>query len=128
ASVAPGPSDIAAAAAHFQEMLAIRKSSPLFRLATKAEVMTRVDFPNAGPSQVPGVIVMTISDGTCAGADLDPARDSMVVVVNADKASHAMAVSGATGFTLHTVQQSSADPTVKTTASFSSGTFTVPAR
>ncbi|MCA1829676.1 MAG: pullulanase-type alpha-1,6-glucosidase [Myxococcales bacterium] len=127
ASIAPGPSDIAASAAHFQEMLKIRKSSPLFRLAAKSDVLARVDFPNAGPSQVPGVVVMTISDGTCAGADLDPARDGIVVVVNADKASHAMAVPGATGFTLHSVQQASADPTVRT-ASFSSGTFTVPAR
>ncbi|MGZ6144029.1 MAG: alpha-1,6-glucosidase domain-containing protein, partial [Myxococcales bacterium] len=127
ASAAVGATEIAAASAHFQEMLQIRKSSPLFRLRTKADVMARVDFPNAGPSQVPGVIVMTITDGTCAGADLDSARDAMVVVVNADVASHAMAVAGATGFTLHTVQQNSADATVKT-ASFASGTFTVPAR
>ena len=126
-SAAVGASDIAAASAHFQEMLQIRKSSPLFRLRTKADVMTRVDFPNAGTSQVPGVIVMTITDGTCAGTDLDSARDAMVVVVNADKVSHAMPVAGAVGFTLHTVQQNSADATVKT-ASFASGTFTVPAR
>jgi pullulanase len=126
-TAAVGSSDIAAASAHFQEMLKIRKSSPLFRLRTDADVRTRVDFPNAGPSQVPGVIVMTITDGTCAGADLDPARDGIVVVVNADLASHAMTVAGATGFTLHTVQQNSADATV-TTASFSNGTFTVPAR
>src|SRR5207237_247279 len=74
-TAAPSASDIAAASSHFQEMLKIRKSSPLFRLRTKADVMTRVDFPNAGLSQVPGVIVMTITDGICAGTDLDPARD-----------------------------------------------------
>ncbi|TMA26277.1 MAG: DUF3372 domain-containing protein, partial [Deltaproteobacteria bacterium] len=120
-SAAPSASDIAAASAHFQEMLKIRKSSPLFRLRTKADVMSRVDYSNAGPSQVPGVIVMTITDGTCAGTDLDPARDAIVVVVNADKASHAMPVSGATGFTVHT-------KSTVTGASFSNGTFTVPAR
>jgi len=70
---------------------------------------------------VPGVIVMTITDGTCAGTDLEPARDAIVVVVNADKASHAMPVSGATGFTVHT-------KSTVTGASFSNGTFTVPAR
>ena len=127
AAIAPGPSDIAAAAAHFQEMLKIRKSSRLFRLSAKADVQKRLDFANAGVGQVPGVIVMTLTDGTCAGADLDPARDALVVVVNADKVSHAMPVAGATGFTLHTVQQGSADATVRT-ASFASGTFTVPAR
>ena len=120
-SASPSASDIAAASSHFQEMLKIRKSSPLFRLRTKADVMSRVDYSNAGPSQVPGVIVMTITDGTCAGTDLDPARDAIVVVVNADKASHAMPVSGATGFTVHT-------KSTVTGASFSNGTFTVPAR
>jgi pullulanase/glycogen debranching enzyme len=127
ASIAPAASDIAAAKAHFQEMLKVRKSSRLFRLAAKSDVLTRVDFQNAGTTQTPGVIVMTITDGTCAGADLDPSRDAIVVVVNADKASHAMAVAGATGFTLHPILQNSADPIVKT-ASFSGGTFAVPAR
>ncbi|HEX9579235.1 MAG TPA: alpha-1,6-glucosidase domain-containing protein, partial [Myxococcales bacterium] len=126
-SIAPGASDIAAASAHFQELLKVRKSSPLFRLAQKSQVMTRVDFQNAGVGQTPGVIVMTITDGNCAGADLDPARDALVIVVNADKASQAMAVAGASGFTLHSVLQNSADPIVRT-ASFSGGTFTVPAR
>ena len=132
-SVAPAASDIAAAFAHFQEMLKVRKSSPLFRLAAKSDVMTRVDFLNSGTGQtppvVPSMIVMTITDGTaCPGvADLDPARDALVVIVNADKASHPMSISGSTGFTLHTVLKNSADPVVRT-ASFSAGTFTVPAR
>jgi pullulanase-type alpha-1,6-glucosidase len=127
AFIAPGASDIAAASAHFREILMVRGSSRLFRLATASDVMTRVDFLNAGPTQTPGVIVMTITDGTCAGADLDPARDALVVIINADKASHGMAVPGATGFTLHSVLKTSADPVVQT-ASFSGGTFTVPAR
>lgn len=131
ATAAPGPSDIAAASAHFQEMLKIRKSSPLFRLRTGADVLKRVDFNNnAGPSQVPGVIVMTITDGACGTAnlpDLDPARDAVVVIVNPDKVAHTMTVAGASGFTLHTVLQSSADPVVKT-ASASGTSFSVPAR
>jgi pullulanase-type alpha-1,6-glucosidase len=126
-TIAPAASDIALASAHFQEMLKVRKSSPLFRLKAKSDVMTRVDFLNSGTGQTPGVIVMTITDGTCAGTDLDPARDALVVIVNADKASHPMSISGSTGFTLHTVLKNSADPVVRT-ASFSAGTFTVPAR
>ena len=128
-TAAAGPADVAAAWAHLQEVLRIRKSSPLLHLGTRADVLTRVDFLNAGPAQVDGVIVMTVTDGTCAGADLDPARDAVVVIVNVDKVAHALPVPGATGFTLHALEQASADPVVKT-ASFDAGTstFTVPAR
>ena len=70
-----------------------------------------------------------VSDPSCGGknADLDPGRDAIVVLVNADVQPHSYTIPGATGFTLHTVQQSSADPVVKT-ATFSAGTFTVPGR
>jgi len=127
AAAAVGPANITSASTHVQEMLRIRKSSPLFRLRTGADVKTRVDFPNGGASQVPGLLVMTITDGTCAGAELDAARDALVVIVNADKVSRSYTLVGATGFTLHAIQQASADPVVKA-ATFSGGTFTVPAR
>lgn len=123
----PGPDAIASAAAHFQELLRIRKSSPLFRLRTGADVMTRVDFLNGGPAQVPGVIVMTITDGTCAGVDLDPAREAVVVIVNADRVAHDLTVPGAAGSALHPVLAASADPVVRT-AAVTGETFTVPAR
>jgi pullulanase/glycogen debranching enzyme len=127
ASIAPGPADIAASSAHFREMLRVRKSSPLFRLRTEAEVMTRVHFLNAGPSQIPGVIVMTVSDGACAGADLDPARDGVVVVVNADLAAHDVTVPGAAGAALHPALAGGADPVVKT-ATIAGEVLTVPPR
>jgi len=127
ASIAPAPADIAAGKAHFEELLKLRKSSPLFRLRTKAEVMARVDYLNAGSTQVPGVIVQTVTDGTCAGADLDPAREAIVVIVNGDKVAHTMTVTGASGFVLHPLQAASADATVKT-ATVSGADFTVPAR
>jgi pullulanase/glycogen debranching enzyme len=126
-AAAPSAGDIAAARAHFVEMLKVRKSEPLLRLQTAADVKTRVDFQNVGPTQVPGVIVMTVTDGTCAGADLDPARDAVVVIINADKVSHDVSVAGATGFTLHPVLAASADDTVRS-AAFGGGMFTVPAR
>ena len=47
---------------HFREMLAIRQSSPLFRLRTAPEVISRLAFHNTGPSQVPGLIVMSLDD------------------------------------------------------------------
>jgi hypothetical protein len=48
--------------------------------------MKRVDFPDpySGPNQTPALLVMTISDQVaCSGADLDPFRSGIVVIVNA---------------------------------------------
>ena len=127
ATIAPTSADVTAASTHFKEMLAVRKSSRLFRLTSGADVMKRVDFLNVGPSQVPGVIVMTITDGTCAGADLDATWDAVVVVINATTAPHDMVVPGASGFVLHPVLASSADATVKLAAATGTS-FHVPAR
>jgi pullulanase/glycogen debranching enzyme len=126
-SIAPAAADIAAARSHLREVLAIRKSTRLLRLAAKADVLKRVDFANAGAAQVPGVIAMMVTDGACAGADLDPARDALVVILNATPQPQTIAVPGATGFTLHPIQAASADGVVRG-ASFASGSFTVPAR
>jgi pullulanase-type alpha-1,6-glucosidase len=126
-TIAPTATEIAAARAHVQEMLRVRKSSRLLRLATKADVTKRVDFLNVGPDQVAGVIVMTVTDATCAGADVDAQRDGVVVIVNADRASHTMTVPGASGARLHPVLAASADPVVRT-ASVAGEDFTVPAR
>ncbi len=131
ATIAPTTADVTAASTHLQEMLAVRKSSRLFRLTTGAEVMKRVDFLNYGPSQLPGVIVMTVTDGSCAGTDLDPAWDAVVVVVNADVAAHDMVVPTASGFQLHPTLAGSADPVVKTSTVTTVGadqSFHVPAR
>jgi hypothetical protein len=108
-------------------MLRVRKSSVLFRLRTKADVMKRVDFLNAGSQQVPGLIVMTIADGACAGEDLDPVRDGVVVIVNADDQEHAFTVPGAAGAVLHPVLAASVDPRV-TESSVAGEQLTVPAR
>ena len=47
-----------------------RQSSRLLRLGSGAEVIKRVDFRNTGPDQTPVLIVMTVDDGSKAGADL----------------------------------------------------------
>lgn len=127
ASITPTLTDLTASKNHFTEMLKVRKSSRLFRLTTKDDVMKRVDFLNYGASWTPGVLVMTVTDGTCAGADLDPAREAVVVIVNADKVAHDLTVPGASGFALHPVLAASADAVVKT-SSVSGAVFTVPAR
>jgi pullulanase/glycogen debranching enzyme len=67
----------------FIEQLRIRYSTPLFRMVDADDIHRRVVFHNTGPDQVPGLIVMSISDAACGGDDLDPALDGLVVVFNA---------------------------------------------
>lgn len=125
-SAMPGKDDIELTKQQFLELLKIRSTSELFRLDTAQDVMNRVDFRNVGDNQVEGLIVMSIDDGTSAGADLDPNYDAIVAVVNSTSTAQSFTVKGATGFKLHEVQQNSADDIVKN-ASFSGETFTVPA-
>ncbi len=127
-SLAPATADILAANAHLREVLAIRRSSGLFRLATAAEVESVVGFLNTGPSQVPGLIVMTLTD---PARELDPSRGDLVVLFNASDEPQVFAAAAYSGhdLALHPVQAASADPVVRT-ASFdrATGAFSVPAR
>lgn len=66
---------------YFEELTRLRKENPLLTL--QQEEVKRVDFRNVGPNQTPGLIVMTIDDGISAGADIDPANDAAVVIINA---------------------------------------------
>ncbi|WP_103879976.1 pullulanase-type alpha-1,6-glucosidase [Vibrio hangzhouensis] len=122
----PAAEDIELTKQQFIELLKIRSSSELFRLATAAEVMNRVDFRNVGENQTQGLIVMTIDDGTSAGTDLDPNYDAIVVVINSTKEAQDFSIQGTANFELHPVQLASADTTVKT-ATFADSTFSVPA-
>jgi pullulanase len=121
----PDTKDIELAKQQFLDLLKIRSSSELFRLDTADEVMKRVDFRNVGKDQIEGLIVMSIDDGISTGKDLDPTADAIVVVVNSTSKPQSFKITGATGFTLHTIQQNSADDIVKD-ATFSAETFTVP--
>ena len=130
--IRPRPKHTLASAAHVEDMLRIRKSSRLFRLPDGAQVSRRVDFLNAGPGQVPGLLVMTITDGACAGDDLDPALDGIVVLINATttKVVYGLAgtpLEGLGGFELHPVQRASSDYVLHR-AKFDGAAFTVPAR
>jgi hypothetical protein len=84
-----------------------------------------VGFHNIGSRQTQGLIVMSIDDGTGL-VDLDPSVDAIVVVVNGSGSEQTAAVNTASGFELHSEQQTSADAVVQT-ASFAGDAFTVPA-
>ena len=127
-ALAVGPAEIGAAVDHFQEMMMIRKSSGLFRLPTEAEVIARVGFLNTGPAQLPGMIVMTLSD---PDGSVDRVREKIAVLFNATddpQAYHAPSL-GAFDFALHEVQEASSDPVVTTAAwDGAADSFMVPAR
>jgi pullulanase-type alpha-1,6-glucosidase len=125
----PAQADILAAVEHFREMLAIRKSSPLFRLQTADDIAARLTFQNTGPDQLPGLIVMTLSDSP--SPRLDTAYRAIIVLFNANPGEIAFTLPEAAGeaYSLHPIQQASADETVRA-AGFdaASGTFTIPGR
>ncbi len=125
----PSKDDILFAAAHFQEMLQIRKSSGLFRLQTADDVQNRVKFYNVGSDQIPGLIVERITDDGDAKLDLNNIQ--IVILFNAtgkDITYTEKAFSGL-ALTLHPIQSASVDPVLKG-AKFdpASSTFTIPAR
>lgn len=128
----PSPADIQKSAALFQELLAIRYSSPLFRLPTAAEIQRRLVYLNTGPDQLPGLIVMALSDHLAP--DIDPNYETIVVLINANDEAQtftapAAARLGGRRLALHPVQANGADPVVKTaTYDWKTGKFTIPAR
>ncbi|MBL8785082.1 MAG: pullulanase-type alpha-1,6-glucosidase, partial [Deltaproteobacteria bacterium] len=128
AALAPKKADFEATRDRVKELLAVRKSSPLFRLQTEADVKSRLLFHNTGPSQTPGLITFTLSDATCAGADLDPTRDGLFVAINARPEAATTGFGPTSGWTLHPTFASSVDTTARTaTFDDASDTFTVPA-
>jgi len=125
----PALEDIEFSTALFQELLQMRYSSPLFRLQSSDAIMDRVAFHNTGPAQLPGLIVMSISD--LVEPDLDGDNEFIVVVVNANDEMQTFTSPELFGMDLllHPVQMVSVDDIVKT-ASFDAGTgiIKVPAR
>lgn len=123
-------SDTMLASSVFKEFLSIRRDSKLFRLNTAEDINARVGFHNIGRTQTQGLIAMSIDDGTGL-ADLDPAYDAIVVIINGSDSEQSHTIATAAGFSLHATQLASADSVVAT-SSFSGGegegTFTVPAR
>ncbi len=127
----PGPADIAQAEAHFEEMLRIRRSTPLLRLRTAAEIKSEVSFLNVGPGQIPGLVAMRIL--ASAATPAPGPWGQVLVLVNADPGPRpitfqANALRGQ-ALKLHPFQRGSADPVVRTTSfDCRTGTFTIPPR
>ena len=128
--VKPDPATIAWTSRAFMDLLRIRASTPLLRLADPAEIQRRLVFHNTGPGQQPGVIV-----GRLEGAGrADAVFDRVMYVVNAGAAPVALTLPEEAGFAwrLHPVQRAAgaADRQVKAQASIdrATGRVRVPAR
>ena len=125
----PAPADIAANGNRADELLQIRRSTPLFNLGTRTLVEQKLSFPNGGPDQTPGVITMRIDD--TKGRDFDSRLKGVVVVFNAGTTTTTQTVSSTAGrrFALHPVQGHGGDAVVqKSTYNYRTGSFTVSAR
>jgi pullulanase len=123
----PGARDIEGTYRHLLEMLAIRKTSGLFRLRTADDIKKSVTFYNVGPSQTPGLIVERIEkhQGFCF-----PASEA-VVLVNATPQAQTFSDPAFVKqpLVLHPIQALSQDPVVRTSRfQKQTGTFTIPAR
>ena len=124
----PNRANILDAFAHLRETLAIRRSTRLFRLRTAAQVNADVKFYNTGAGQIPGLIVMSVTDA--AGA-VDRRHNQVVVLINADKQPQTFQNVNFVGqpLTLHPILAHSQDPLVRTsTFAQGNGAFTVPER
>ncbi|MEV0429158.1 pullulanase-type alpha-1,6-glucosidase [Micromonospora sp. NPDC050495] len=125
-ALVPDCAAIDLADARYAELLEIRRSSPVFGLATAGQVQQRVDFPLSGDRETPGVLTMTLDARGLGGS-----WQSVTVVFNATPATAKQTVTGLRGanVALHPVLRESADPALRT-ASFdrADGTFTVPPR
>jgi pullulanase len=114
-ALAPAPAQIEDAFEGFRDLLRIRRSTPLFRLRTADEVQARVGFLNTGPGQVPGLIVMTLSDAVAGRAPLGSPWARVLVVFNAspEPARYTYPGFAMTGMRLHPVQTAGRDPVVR---------------
>lgn len=129
-ALAPAPEHIEAASDAAQDLLALRSSTPLFRLGSADAIAEKLTFPVSGTDRAhDGVIVMRIDD--TVGADVDPALDGLVVVFNASDEIVAQEVPEIVGadLSLSPVQADGSDEVVKAAEwDPETGTLTVPAR
>ncbi|PKG86246.1 DUF3372 domain-containing protein [Colwellia sp. 75C3] len=129
----------------FIDLLAIRMSSPLFRLTSEQSIIDKVSFLNAdiltqgtkqgadkSSEQQTGLLVMFIDDN--AGEAVDDNYQSLMVIFNTSdktqtfkyKVKESFNVNRTQGYQLHPIQKQGADEVVKQSKVTAKG-FTVPA-
>ncbi|TWX72224.1 pullulanase-type alpha-1,6-glucosidase [Colwellia sp. C1TZA3] len=119
--------DIEFSAEIFKEMIALRMSSPLFRLTTADDIITKVSFLNLSQHSVAnqplGLLVMKIDD--TLGQSVDENVKSLLVMFNTSTKAQTFAYPQANDYQLHPIQKNSADNAIKHSKVDVKG-FTVP--
>jgi pullulanase-type alpha-1,6-glucosidase len=126
AALRPRPAHIRRATDHFREVLQVRRSSPLFRLRSGAEVQARLQFHD-GEASTPGVIAFSLWDRE---GERDPRHPVGAVVLNATARAVAVDVPALAGvpLALHPAQAASDDRFVRSASFEARGRFHVPHR
>ena len=129
AAIKPTPADIAFARDTFRDLLAIRRSSPLFRLRSAADIKQRLRFYNTGSQQVPTVIVAHLDGQGYSGANFK----SVIYLINVDKVAQRVTVDEEKhrAYQLHPVQARAGAADVRAQEArydAASGTFAIPPR
>lgn len=117
------------ASAAFTDMLAIRMSSPLFRLTSEKQIIDKVSFLNTtvskeGVAQQVGLLVMMIDD--TQGTPVDNNTESMMVIFNSSAETQIFNGVKAQGYQLHPIHKAGEDDVVKHSKVTATG-FIVPA-
>jgi pullulanase-type alpha-1,6-glucosidase len=127
----PAAADIQATNNAVLDLLKVRKSSSMFRLASGADVKACVSFPDAAAQQ-DGLVVMRIAGNRAGGASCgDGAYASVLVFINASSIAQDFTSADSAGkaYALHPVLAAGSDARVKTaTFDAAGGRFNLPAR
>lgn len=129
AAIRPAPSDIAFARDAFRDLLAVRASSTLFRLASAAEIKRRLRFFNTGSAQEPTLVAAHLDGNGYPGANFK----GIHYFINVDKVGHTVRDAQAAGKALHLhpvfLAPGAADKrATQATFDAASGAFSIPPR
>jgi len=120
--------DIEFSAKIFEEMIALRMASPLFRLTTANDIIDKVSFLNISNSSITnqqlGLLVMKLDD--TIGQDVDDNVQTLIVIFNTSTKTQTFAYPQASDYQLHPIQKNSLDEVIKYSKADEEG-FTVPA-
>ncbi len=127
-AIKPSQADMTSTANYFRTLLAIRRSSPLLRLETAAQINEMVRFHNTGPDQIPGLIVQSITER--GSEDVDPDREAIFVLINARPDDVEFSADWLVGqeLTLHPLLALQSGDLGRSSFDSETGTFTIPGR
>jgi pullulanase-type alpha-1,6-glucosidase len=108
----------------FKEFIALRTSSPLFRLTTADAIIEKVSFLNTGKDQQLGLLVMKIDDSK--GQAVDNKVESLLVIFNTSNKEQIFSSLDTKNYQLHAIQKKSIDNKVQSSQVLAQG-FSVPA-